>query len=218
MATSAGSGSGDGSAEFEGGRDLDRVVFLSDAQDVAIAMTVLALTLSLPAGTTNAGVAHTLHNAIPSMFSYTLSFAVIAIYWLTHNRMFRYIRRLDATLLLLNLASLGAIAFVPFPTSVLGEHASTTAAVVFYATTMGVLGGLVSAFWIYATHDRQFISADTPPQFVSHALWRAHQHSRRLRRLNTNRVRRPTSCKLFWLMIVVVRLLLRRQYGSIYDP
>ena len=65
---------------------------------------------------------------------------MIAIYWLAHHRMFRYIRRLDATLLVLNLATLGAVAFVPFPTSVLGEHGSTTAAVVFYAATMGVLG------------------------------------------------------------------------------
>ena len=50
------------------------------------------------------------------MDSYALSFSVIAIYWLTHHRKFRYIRRLDTTLLVLNLASLrSSIAFVPFP-------------------------------------------------------------------------------------------------------
>jgi uncharacterized membrane protein len=97
-----------GGAEIEAGRDLDRVVFFSDAV-FAIAMTLLALTLSLPAGTTNADVASALHKSIPSMLTYALSFGVIAIYWLAHHRMFRYIRRLDATLLVLNLASLGAI-------------------------------------------------------------------------------------------------------------
>ena len=217
MAASAGSGSGHGSAEFEGGRDLDRVVFFSDAV-FAIAMTVLALTLSIPAGTTDAGVAHALDKAIPSMFSYALSFAVIAIYWLTHHRMFRYIRRLDTTLLVLNLASLGAIAFVPFPTSVLGEHGSTTAAVVFYAATMGVLGGLVSAFWMYATHDRRFIRADTPPRFVNHALWRAISLPAVFVASIPIAFADPQAAKLFWLVIVVVRVLLRRQYGSIYDP
>ena len=195
MASSAGSGSGDSSAEFEGGRDLDRVVFFSDAV-FAIAMTVLALTLSLPAGTTDAGVAPRSTKRSLRCFSYALSFGVIAIYWLAHHRMFRYIRRLDATLLVLNLASLGAIAFVPFPTSVLGQHGSTTAAVVFYAATMGVVGGLFSVFWMYATHDRRFIRADTPPRFVNHALWRAMTHSRRLRRLYTDRVRRPTRCEI----------------------
>jgi uncharacterized membrane protein len=64
--------------------------------------------LSLPPGTTDAGVAHALDKAIPSIFAYALSFAVIAIYWLAHHRMFRYIRRLDATLLVLNLASLSS--------------------------------------------------------------------------------------------------------------
>ncbi len=216
MASSAGSGSGGGSAEIEAGRDLDRVVFFSDAV-FAIAMTLLALTLSLPAGTTNAEVASALHKSIPSMLTYALSFGVIGIYWLAHHRMFRYIRRLDATLLVLNLASLGAIAFVPFPTSVLGQHGSTTAAVVFYAATMGVVGGLFSAFWIDATHDRRFIAADTPTQFVNHALWRALTVPAVFVASIPIAFIDPHAAKLFWLMIVVVRLVLRRQYGSIHD-
>src|SRR6478735_6471945 len=124
-------------------------------------MTVLALTLSIPAATTDAGVAHALHQAIPSMFSYALSFAVIAIYWLTHHRMFHYIRRLDTTLLVLNLAGLNVTAFVPFPTAVLGDHGSTTAAVVFYAATMCVLGGVVLGLWIYVSRHHRLIRADT---------------------------------------------------------
>jgi len=212
VAASAGSGR----AEFEGGRDLDRVIFFSDAV-FAIAMTLLALTLSIPAGTTDAGVAHALHQAIPSMFSYALSFAVIAIYWLTHHRMFHYIRRLDSTLLVLNLASLGVTAFVPFPTAVLGDHGMTTAAVVFYAATMGVLGGLVSAFWMYATHDRRLIQADTPPRFVNHALWRAISLPAVFIASIPIAFADPQAAKLFWLVIVVVRVLLRRHYGSIYS-
>lgn len=217
MAEVAGASSGDGNAEFEDGRDLDRVVFFSDAV-FAISMTILALTLSLPAGTTDAEVTKALDNAIPSIFTYALSFAVIAIYWLAHHRMFRYIRRLDATLLVLNLAALGAVAFVPFPTSVLGDHGSTTAAVVFYAATMGVLGGLVSAFWIYASHDRRFIKATTPPLFVKHALWRAITIPAVFVASIPIAFADPHAAEWFWLMIVVVRLLLRRQYGSIYTP
>jgi hypothetical protein len=81
VAEVAGASSGDGNAEFEDGRDLSRVVFFSDAV-FAISMTILALTLSLPAGTTDAEVANALDKAIPSIFTYALSFAVIAIYWL----------------------------------------------------------------------------------------------------------------------------------------
>ena len=214
MAASAGSASGDGSTDLEGGHDLDRVVFFSDAV-FAIAMTLLALTLSLPAGTTDAGVARALHKAIPSMLTYALSFAVIAVYWLAHHRMFRYIRRIDGTLLMLNLATLGAIAFVPFPTSVLGQHGNTTAAVVFYAATMGALGGLFSAFWIYATHKGRFIRAETPPMFVNHALWRAVTIPVVFVASIPIAFADPHAAKLFWLVIVVVRLLLRRRFGTI---
>jgi uncharacterized membrane protein len=218
VAEIAGSNSGDGSKEFEGGRDLDRVVFFSDAV-FAIAMTVLALTLSLPAGTTDAGVAHALDKAIPSIFAYALSFVVIAMYWLAHHRMFHYIRRLDATLLVLNLASLGAIAFIPFPASVLGDHGNTTAAVVFYAATMGILGTLFSVFWMYATHHRRFIQADTPPRFVKHALWRAISIPAVFVASIPIAFADPNAAEWFWLAAFVgSRLVLRRLYGSIYKP
>src|SRR5436305_10503525 len=131
-------------------------------------MTVLALSLRIPAHTRDAGVAHALRKAMPSVFTYALSFAVIGLYWIAHHRMFRYIRRLDATLLLLNLAVLCVVAFVPFPTSVLGDHGNTTAAVVLYAGTMGVLGAVMAAFWVYATHGRQLVAPDTPGPFVEH--------------------------------------------------
>ena len=71
-------------------RELDRVVFFSDAV-FAISITVLTLSLRLPAHTTNAGVAHALRKTIPSIFTYVLSFAVIGLYWIAHHRMFRYI-------------------------------------------------------------------------------------------------------------------------------
>src|SRR5438105_4723264 len=142
MSDAVGSGREEGRAVFERGHELDRVVFFSDAV-FAISITVLTLSLRLPAHTANVGVAHALRKAIPSVFTYVLSFAVIGLYWIAHHRMFRYIDRLDATLLLLNLAALCVVAFVPFPTSVLGDHGNTTAAVVFYAATMCPLGAVV---------------------------------------------------------------------------
>ena len=94
--------------EYDRSDDLDRVVFFSDAV-FAIAMTVLALSLHIPARTTDAGVAQALRDALPSIYTYALSFAVVGLYWIAHHRMFRYIRRFDATLLALNLATLGVV-------------------------------------------------------------------------------------------------------------
>jgi len=215
MAGSIPDGSTSGNARFESGRDLDRVVFFSDAV-FAIAMTLLALSLRLPASTTDREVARALRDTLPSVYSYALSFAIIALYWLAHHRMFRYIRRLDAVLLYVNLAVLGVVAFVPFPTSVLGDHGGTTAAVVFYASTMALLGGLASALWGYASHRHRLIDSETPTWFVQHSLWRSVAVPAVFAASIPIAFASPIAAEWFWLTIFVVRLALRRRFGSIY--
>jgi uncharacterized membrane protein len=204
-------------AGFESGHDLDRVVFFSDAV-FAIAMTVLALSLRLPSTTTDHGVARALEDALPSIYSYGLSFAIISLFWLAHHRMFRYICRLDVVLLVLNLAALGVVAFVPFPTSVLGEHGDTTAAVVFYASTMAVLGGLVTLLWGYASHEHHLIAAETPMVFVRHSLWRSLVVPAVFAASIPIAFADPSAAEWFWLTIVLFRFALRRRFGSVYKP
>jgi uncharacterized membrane protein len=166
------------------------VVFFSDAV-FAIAMTLLALSLRLPATTTDHGVARALGDALPSIYSYALSFTIIALYWLAHHRMFRYICRLNVVLLGINLATLGVVAFVPFPTSVLGDHGASTAAVVFYAATMAVLGALVTALWGYASHGAS-LDPGRDTDRVRQALVLARPRgARSVRGFDTHRIREP---------------------------
>src|SRR5204863_6849650 len=82
-------------ASEERGLDLDRVVFFSDAV-FAIAMTVLVLSIHVPT-VRNGEVGRALRDQLPAIYSYFLSFAVIALYWLVHHRMFHWIRRIDGT-------------------------------------------------------------------------------------------------------------------------
>ncbi len=214
MSDVAGQGAASGRGDDGSDRDLDRVVFFSDAV-FAIAITVLVLTLRLPANTTDATVAHALRSEVPSIYSYVLSFAVIALYWLAHHRMFRYIRRLDSTLLALNLATLAVVAFVPFPTSVLGDFGSTTAAVVFYAATVGILGALISCLWAYATHEHRLIAQDTPAIFIRYQLWRGLAAPIVFVASIPIAFAQPHAAELFWLTLVIWRVVLRRHYGTL---
>ena len=104
--------------------DLERLVFFSDGV-MAIAITLLVVELSIPAATEDVGDA--LLDRWPQMLSFVLSFLVIGIFWMAHHRIFRYVANLDQRLIWLNLLFLMCVAFLPFPTAVLGDHDNSRA-------------------------------------------------------------------------------------------
>jgi uncharacterized membrane protein len=135
---------------------LERLIFFSDAV-FAIAITLLALDIRLPAGgeaPSNAQLLAQLLGLWPKYLAYLVSFLAIGTFWLGHHRRFRLIRRYDRGLLALNLLFLMVIAFVPFPTSVISESGNRTATI-FYALTMTLGGLMLVALWWYASwHNR----------------------------------------------------------------
>ncbi len=142
---------------------LERLVFFSDAV-MAIAITLLALEIRLPPlpeGVTDAQLWSALAAIGSSYVSYAISFSVIGLYWLAHHRTFRTIVRYDGRLMLLNLLLLLCIAFIPFPTAVLGEYGNRTATI-FYAATMAAVGVLMAAIWWYARVGGRLLHAPLP--------------------------------------------------------
>jgi uncharacterized membrane protein len=129
--------------------ELERLVFFSDAV-IAIAITLLVVTLALPEATENVGDA--LLDRWPQMLSYVLSFLVIGVFWMAHHRIFRYVRSIDQRLIWLNLLFLMCVAFIPFPTAVLGDHDGSRGAIVFYAATIGLTGTVLASIWQYLIH------------------------------------------------------------------
>jgi len=123
---------------------------------MAIAITLLVIEISIPVvGDTDVGAALTDH--WEQYLSFVISFVVVGRYWAVHNRMFRYITHVDGMLVFLNFGLLLSIAFLPFPTSVLGDHSGSSAAVVAYAITLCCVAGFSSAIWFYAAKDRRLI-------------------------------------------------------------
>lgn len=135
---------------------LERLIFFSDAV-FAIAITLLALDIRLPGSgeaSSNAQLLAQLLGLWQKYLAYVISFLAIGNFWMAHHRRFRFIKRYDRGLLLLNLLFLMVIAFVPFPTSVLSEYGNLTATI-FYALTMMVAGLMLTAVWSYAAwHNR----------------------------------------------------------------
>jgi hypothetical protein len=109
----------------------------------AIAITLLALDIRLPetsAELTEADLRHQLAELGPIYFSFVISFVSVGFYWIAHHRYFQLIVRSDpALLLLLNLLLLMGVAFIPFPTEVIGDYDNRTANI-FYALVLAAVG------------------------------------------------------------------------------
>lgn len=126
-----------------------RLLTLSDGI-FAIAITLLVLNFKTPASAlSNSALAHGLLAQGGALFAYALTVAVVGRYWIGHHQMFQYIRGFDAPLAMLNFAFLGAVAFLPYPTSVLSQFGGTTS-IVFYASANALCGVAQLAVWVYA--------------------------------------------------------------------
>jgi TMEM175 potassium channel family protein len=136
-----------------------RVLALSDGV-FAIALTLLILDIVLPARTSEADLPKALLHLWPRYLAYALSFLVIARFWVIHRMSFQLIARYDAALIWLNLLLLLLVAFLPFPTAVLGEHNGTPSAAVLYAISVGLVGSASAAYWWYASGSGGLVRPD----------------------------------------------------------
>ena len=152
----------------ENGRDLDRIVFFSDAV-FAIAITLLVLDIhvpEIPDRLVDEQLPGRLLALWPKYLSYVLSFVVILMYWMAHHITFRAIRRYDRTLIWLNSLFLMCIAFLPFPTSLLGEYGDNQLAVAIYAASVAVARLLLTAVWWYASSGHRLIDESFPESTI----------------------------------------------------
>lgn len=132
----------------------ERLVFFSDAV-VAIAITLLVLPLvDLVSGTAGRGepASAVVADHLSSIGSFALSFAVIARFWRVHHEMFDRVEAVGGPLVTVNLVWLATIAFLPFPTEMVGTYATNRFTEVLYIGTLllstaclGVMGLIVRA-------------------------------------------------------------------------
>lgn len=116
-----------------------RLLALSDGV-FAIAMTLLALDISLPDGLDSDGFAQALRDVMPKVWAYALSLLVIAAFWRGHYQLFQHVRDVDGTVIRLVLLSLGLVALMPFPTTLLAEYGDLPQSVAIYSGAVAAMG------------------------------------------------------------------------------
>ena len=193
---------------------LERVVFFSDAV-FAIAITLLVIDLrvpDLPGDASSQAVADALLAQAPRYFAFFLSFAVIGVYWLSHWRRFQLIRRVNQRLVMINLALLGSIAFIPFPTALIAQFGDPVTTAI-YALTITATGLLGAVEWLYAQR-AGFIDPRVSSATVRHYAVRGLVvPGVFLASLVVLVLFGARACQLSWLAIPVVQMVVERTYG-----
>jgi uncharacterized membrane protein len=141
--------------------ETTRVEAFSDGV-FAIAITLLVLEIRIPSRELGgAGLGAALLHLWPSYIGYVISFATIGIMWANHHAIFTIVRRSDRYFMLINVAFLMGISFIPFPTAVLAEYLpepeGRRTAVAFYGATMVGIALLFNALWRYAVYNGRLL-------------------------------------------------------------
>jgi uncharacterized membrane protein len=118
----------------------------------AIALTLLVLNIGTPALTPGheGMLGRRLLDHAPELYSYAISFAVIALLWTRHHTFFRGVERIDTRLTAVHLLYLGLVAFLPYPTRILGLYGDEPVAVTLYAGTAGLVSLVAGLMRVYA--------------------------------------------------------------------
>jgi len=137
-----------------------RIQALSDGV-FAIAMTLLVLELKLPEfphSATSSQFADAIWSLWPKVGVFILSFIIAARAWELHRYVFNFVLNYDHTIIYLNMIYLMAVAFLPFTTSLVGEHSNLGLAVAIYSANFLMFAGTKLVIWSYATTHHRLVS------------------------------------------------------------
>jgi uncharacterized membrane protein len=147
---------------------LDRLFALVDGV-YAIALTLLAVELALPEAAKHLHGEALLQSILaswPEMLSFLTSFTFIAIFWQGNHGAFHHLRHFDGRLAWLQVLQLLCIAFIPFPTAIVGEHVSDPVAQEFYFGAILVTGLATLALWWYASSEPRLVDPELHPRVI----------------------------------------------------
>jgi uncharacterized membrane protein len=151
-----------GDVRSERAGELDRLVSLSDGV-FAFALTLLIVSVEVPQ-MSDAEARDQLTRDILDLWlqvlSYFVGFLVIGFLWTSHRRIFARVRDYDDALTKLNIVLLMLVAFLPFPTGVLGEYGNLAFPSIFYALVLTAISTTFVLILDHLDRHRSLLSRD----------------------------------------------------------
>ena len=158
-------------ADYYEERGLDRIVNLSDAV-FAFSLTLLTIELVVPdlQSSQTSLLFQDLLGEYTQFLIFLMTFIITGAYWLSHHRIFRFIRRYDGILMRINLFLLFFITLMPFITKLINKFGHVQIAVIIAAIGYAAPGFLLSTLWHYASKDHRLIDEKIPIDFARHTV------------------------------------------------
>jgi uncharacterized membrane protein len=102
---------------------------------IAFAITLLILEIHIPdlgARVDNPAMLKAILGLLPNFAVYVISFVICTVWWISHHTFIHDLHSVNRSLLWVNSLFLMLIAFIPFPTGLLGHHPGQPVATAFY--------------------------------------------------------------------------------------
>ena len=155
-------------------RGLERFNQFTDGV-VAIAITLMVLPLvDTVSDSTQAadGITHLLGQNGYQLFSFVLSFLVIARLWLTHQAIFEWVELYDSRIIWCGFAWMFTIVALPFTTTLIAEHPQDRLAIGLYIGDMLLSSACLSIITLVIARDPSLrhAEADVGPDVIAHSI------------------------------------------------
>jgi uncharacterized membrane protein len=148
--------------------DTQRLLSVTDGV-VAISMTLLVLTLSVPVVKdipNSEGLWPEMRGLWRETLAYLMSFFIVGLLWSYNHLVFRHIRRANGTLLLINMVFLLAVSIMPFSAALVANNWDERLAAIVYGSVMFLAAAATAGSFAYATYRRRLVDEDLEASFI----------------------------------------------------
>ena len=147
---------------------VEHVISFSDAV-FAFAITLMALTIDipdLPLDLSQSELLQRLDDFYPQFEDYIISFAVIAIFWISYHQVFNHIKGSHISMVYLSLLFLLLITLLSLTTSFVTNYASYQIPYIIYCIIVIMASSLLALIWWFATKQHRLVDKGIHPLFI----------------------------------------------------
>ena len=202
------------SGSFTPSIKVEHVISFSDAV-FAFAITLMALSIDipdLPSNLTQAELIDKLYDLFPQFESYVISFAVIAIFWVSYHQVFNHIKGSHIVMVYLNLLFLLLITLLSLSTSLVINYGDYHIPYVIYSFIVILTSSLLTLIWWHATKDKLLIDKNLHPLYIKGVMLTllsiplVFTVSIFISFINLD------IAEIFWLVMVPINIIIKQKY------